>query len=232
MTQQRIYCYGDSNAAGAELKITEKPFVHWVANELQLSYQNFATNGASLGLILHKIVTTNQLINKNDIVLITIPPDTRWYDENEQHGFYSLQNYMRDDYLKFLNKKSLEWFSYHHALFVYAIQKILDDIGCYYIMTHVYGKIDELKKYNLSIDFNKFLSNLDMLNLLNEGKISIWDPYPKNTNPEHRYDHDCPGGWYHNKSSIYFKGTNGHPNELGHKRIAELILEKYKIDQK
>jgi hypothetical protein len=220
----KIYCFGDSWGAGAELNAGEHPFVHWTASTLNLPYENLSREGDSLGMILHTIVSSITKIDSDDIVLVIIPPDTRWYDENKEQGFYTLMNWQRDDYFKFLNSKTLEWFKYHHAVFIYTIQKILDDIGCYYILAHNYGQIAETKKYNLSIDYNKFLSNTDLTSLLS-GRTSPWKSYADHVPVEHRYDQDGPDG--QNFTGIYFEGCYQHPNELGHQRIAELLIEKY-----
>jgi len=220
----KIICFGDSWAYGAELQnpqFTEHPFVHWVANEINLPYVNYGEQGASLGIILYKIVKQITNIKKQDIVLVVIPPDTRWYDENEREGFHSLMNWRRDDYFKSLNNKTVEWFKYHHAIFVYTIQKILDDIGCYYIMAHNYGQIDEIKKFNLRVDYSKFLSEIDLTNLLSEVPHD-WQSYADRYVDGPLYNHEFSGK--------YFEGCVNHPNELGHKRIAELFLEKYKHD--
>lgn len=228
----KVLCFGDSWAFGAELvqpQHKEHPFVHWVAKELNLPYKNYGEEGASLGIILHRIVSNVKNINPQDIVLVIIPPDTRWYDENEQKGFYSLMNWQKEDYFMSINKKTLAWFKYHHALFVYTIQKILNDTGCYYIMAHNYGQINETAQFNLNIDYDKFLSNTDLTNLLSEVS-HVWRSYSEHLPPRNRWDEDGPL-YNHEFSGKYFKGTVNHPNELGHKRIAELFLEKYHYDQ-
>lgn len=220
----RVICFGDSWAYGAELErpqIVEHPFVHWVANALDIAYRNYGEEGASLGIVLHRIVSQLAQINKDDIVLVIVPPDTRWYDENEREGFYSLMNWRRDDYFKSLNDKTVEWFKYHHAIFVYTIQKILDDVGCYYIMAHNYGQIDEIKKFNLSINYSRFLSEIDLTNILSETPHN-WFSYADRYVDGPLYNHEFSGK--------YFTGCVNHPNELGHKRIAELFLEKYNYD--
>ena len=227
----KILCFGDSNAAGAELDPGQHPFVHWVAKELNCPYTNYARSGSSLGLILHTLVANLHEINKKDLVLIVIPPDTRWYDENEEQGFYSLQNYMRDDYFKFLNNKSLEWFRYHHALFIYTVQKILEDAGCNYIMTLAYGSIEEIQVYDLKIKMDQFLSKLDLLNLLAAIPTQV-KLYDFDSPAEHRYDNDYPNNRAIIHKNPYFYNGRGekinHPNEAGHKRLAELILKKYR----
>lgn len=229
----QVFCFGDSHGAGAELKSFEHPFVHWFAKELDLRYHNFSQEGASLGYILYTVVKHHQLIKKDDIVLVVIPPDTRWYDENEKDGFYSLMNYMKEDYYnKFLNKKTLEWFEYHHALFTYNIQKILQDIGCQYTMILAYGRLGGAH-YNLNIDHSKFLSDRDLINLLSIEQPEQWDNYPHDIVPkEHRFMFDGPPDIY-DKTSPYYQidgKPSGHPNELGHKYIAKLLVEKMNND--
>ena len=224
-----ILCFGDSWAAGAELKLNEKPFVHWLASALDSEYKNFAKEGSSLGIILHTIISNISDISSNDTVIIIVPPDTRWYDENEKIGFYSLMNWQRDDYFKFLNNKTLEWFKYHHAVFIYTMQKILNDIGCHYIMAHNYGQINEVYNYGLQIDSSRFLGTNDLANMLSD-KTTFWASYPTHLIPEKRYDQDGPPDNIF--TGKYFQGCKCHPNELGHKRIAELLLEKYTNDKK
>jgi hypothetical protein len=224
-----IYCFGDSWAAGAELKFGQKPFVHWLARELDAEYANLGKSGSSLGIILHTLISNIEKLTSDDLVLIIVPPDTRWYDENKQNGFYSVMSHQRDDYLKFLNSKTTEWFKYHHALFVYSIQKILNDVGCQYIMAHNYGQIDEIKKYGLSIDFDRFLCNNDLTTILSDS-LSTWKNYADHLPPEHRFDTTGPPVELF--SGRYFEGCRQHPNELGHKHIAELLLEKYNRDKK
>jgi hypothetical protein len=225
-----IYCFGDSWAAGAELKYKQHPFVHWLAEHLNTPYKNFGKNGNSLGLIVHSITQELNNIQSSDIVLVVIPPDSRWYDENSHQGFYSLSSSQREDFLKFLNYKTLEWFKYHHALFVYLIQKMLTDRGCYYIMMHNYGQIDNIKNYNLNIDYDRFLNQQDLTTLLSE-KEYTWTNYPDHLEPEHRFD-NTDGPSLDIFIGKYFEGCKCHPNELGHKRIAELTLEKYNNDKK
>lgn len=218
-----LICFGDSWAAGAELTRNQKPFVYWLAQSLNINAINYGREGSSLGIILHAIITNAQKITANDVVIVIVPPDTRWYDENEQQGFYSVQNWQREDYFRFLNNKTLEWFTYHHALFVYAIQKILNDIGCKYVLAHNYGQISDYKKYNLNIDYTRFLSQQSLTDLLS-GHTIEWRGYPDHLPAENRYDQDGPPAEIF--SGIYFEGCQQHPNELGHKKIAELLLQK------
>lgn len=209
----KILCFGDSWAYGSELKKNEEPFVHWISFELKLPYVNFGRPGNSLGIILHDIVKNIHLINESDIVFVIIPPDTRWYDENKTFGFYALNSH-EEGFHKWVGKKTLEWFTYHHAIFIYTIQKILNDINCRYVLAHNSGKL-EIDKYNLKIDKSKFASKKSLRSLLtNIDDIELRDLF-KGVQPE-----DCPGN--------FFEGCETHPNELGHKVIAKILLHKLK----
>jgi hypothetical protein len=215
-----IYCFGDSWAYGSELnqpQVVEHPFVHWFAQHIKSNYINYGQEGASLGIILHTLVSNITKISQNDIVLVIVPPDVRWYDENKEKGFYTLMQWQADDYMKFLNNKTVEWFKYHHLLFIYSIQQILNGIGCQYIMAHNYGQLPDITKYQFDINFDKFLSKIDLTNLLSEKKDN-WQSYQLSADgPMHAH-------LWHGK---YFEGNVDHPNELGHKRIAELMIEYY-----
>jgi hypothetical protein len=210
----KVRCFGDSWAYGSELNfdLGQRPFVHWFAEILSAEYVNYGKEGSSLGQILNTIIRNLRYIQPQDTVLVIIPPDVRWYSESRiTKQFYTITD--QDEYDKFLGDKSLDWFTYHHALFVYAIQKILNDVGCKYVMACNYGNIKNIKKYNLAIDYKQFVSDQDLTSILTEQK-NLW------TVLFHGPDAAAFTG-------RYFEGCIHHPNELGHKRIAELMLEKY-----
>lgn len=222
---ESLIVFGDSWAAGAELLDDQKPFGHWMAQELNITWTNHGREGSSLGLILHALIQQLAVIKENDLVIVIIPPDTRWYDENQEQGFYSLQNYQRQDYFKFLNNKTLEWFRYHHAGFIYTMQKILNDVGCRYIMAHNYGQVNQYQKFNLNVDYDQFLNECSLTELLSGHSIE-WKSYPEHLPLDRRYDEDGPSS----KVFVvpYFAGCQCHPNEFGHKLIAQLFVDKLK----
>lgn len=225
----KLICFGDSWAAGAELDLqTQRPFINWLADLLATPCVNYSKQGSSLGIILHTLVSKITEINKNDTVIVIVPPDTRWYDENREQGFYSLMNWQRDDYFKFLNNKTLEWFKYHHAVFIYTIQNILNDIGCKYIMAHNYGQIDEYVQFNLNINFDRFLSHSSLVELLSP-TTAEWKSYPTHLPLRLQFNEDGPTSRIF--SGKYFEGCETHPNELGHKYLAQLFLEKLKLNE-
>ena len=215
----KIHCFGDSWAAGAELKSHEKPFVHWLADSLNLKYTNHGVSSSSLGIILKTIVKYLSRIDKGDIVTVIIPPDVRWYGQSGQRGFYSISMYDNTDhseYYAFLQNKTTSWFIYHHALFIYSIQQLLKSRDCCYILAHNYGQLDKLNSTGFPIDFDAFLDvDNDLISLLIDNKHA-WESY--------QLDNDGPMNL--SDLSEYFYGCQAHPNEIGHKRIAELIQQK------
>jgi len=229
MKKKKILCFGDSWAAGAELNRDEYPFVHWFAEKFDLPYENYGKEGSSLAEILFKIVTAPD-ISADDIVLVTIPPDARSYDEeNEQiitttiyegNSSYEAGRDLKPEFLH----RSIFWFEYHHLLFINCIQKALDEIGCDYILMHTYGILPSDEKYNLHTNRKKFLSDQSLSWILSELETEC-NNYPKGTylsnvklNPTAPPDILFKGK--------YFEGNFNHPNELGHKKIAELLLAR------
>jgi len=209
-----VFAFGDSWAFGSELDFDtgDKPFVHWFAEALGMPYKNYGQEGASLAIILNKIVAQFYQLTKDSIVLVIIPPDVRWYSETQEKGFYTIKDW--DEYVRVAGDHSMDWFVYHHAMFIYTIQKLLNDRGCQYIMAHNYGSIERLENYNFPIDYNKFLSKKDLTSILSN-RFNLWD----------RLFHDPEASLF---TGEYFEGCIHHPNLLGHKRIAELMLEKYR----
>lgn len=210
---KQVFAFGDSWAYGSELDFAagDKPFVHWFAQAVDMPYTNFGKEGASLAIILKTLVDNIKSITEDSIVLVVVPPDVRWYSQTEEQGFYTIKDHA--EYLRIAGDHSAEWFTYHHAMFIYTIQKLLNDRGCRYIMAHNYGTIAETKKYNFPFARSKFLSLQDLTSILsgvyNASTVLFHDPKAELFTGE------------------YFEGCIHHPNVKGHKRIAELLLEKY-----
>jgi hypothetical protein len=209
---KQVFAFGDSWAYGSELQEGEHPFVHWFAQAVDMPYTNYGREGSSLAMVLKTIVDNLLDISQHSIALVIIPPDVRWYSETEQAGFYTIKDW--DEYVRVAGNHSTEWFTYHHAMFIYTIQKLLDDRGCQFIMAHNYGSIERIKKYSLPVDYSKFLHAQDLTSLLSE-QVNSWE----------RLFHDPEAELFTGK---YFEGCIHHPNLLGHKRIAELMVEKYR----
>ncbi len=219
--QPRVWCFGDSNGAGVGLALGEQPFAGWVARALGLQCRNLAEPGASLGLITQRLIQQHRHIRARDLVLITVPPDSRWYDENSQ-GFHTVSAHDRDRYLRFLEHKTLRWFQYHHGVFLYTQQSLMRDLGVTWIWLETYGQMRDSNRYGLPLDWRACLADQDCMSLLS-GRPGAWQSYPWHLPRGRQFDLDGPQGDYE-PASEYFLGTDGHPNEAGHRRLADLIL--------
>lgn len=219
---RNLFVFGDSWGHGSELDLPkEKPFGHWLKLLLNCQhFENASQPGASLGLVVQRLVGYLKNISDKDLVVIVVPPDVRWYDQSSSQGWFPL--YLEDPrYATFLQDKTVEWFEYHHALFLYTAQRILEDIGCDYVLTHNYGKMPDLDSYGLKNQTDRFLSNHSLTTLLS-GKDIPWNVY--------QFESDEPP--LEVFSGRYFEGKICHPNEEGHKIIAELIFNKINKDCK
>ncbi len=215
---EKLFVFGDSWGFGSELKMPEEqPFGSCLGKLLSASVINNSNPGASLGLITKNLTEYLADIMPDDFVIIIIPPDVRWYDQNEQRGFFSMYRMEEDSYLVFLQEKTQDWFEYHHSLFIYAIQKMLEDRGCDYLLAHNYGQLPDFVKYNLIVDGDRFLSKYSLTELLT-GKIGDWQSYQLDTDNPPEVEFTGP----------YFEGKICHPNEQGHKHIADLFLTRIK----
>lgn len=211
-----LHVYGDSWAAGAELNHNENPFAHYLANMLETNYTNNGLNGASLGYILHNLIESSDRIKKNDTVVVIIPPDIRWYriTSNYQCCTLFINNPEYKDLLKYL---SIEWFIYHHNLFIYNIISLLKEKTRNFVLAHNYGKLVIHDMFTNKINKKHLLSELSLTALL--GGIE----WQHNYNDSKREDGPGPELF----KGQYFQGKITHPNDLGHRKIAELIYEYF-----
>jgi hypothetical protein len=206
-----LYCFGDSWGYGAELNfnIDEKPFAKLLANEFSYDLKNFSQNNMSLGLITRTISKVADQISNTDIVLVVIPPDSRWYTEWETIDYIESANFYID--------KTDDWFSYHHQLFIFTICEMLKKTGCKYLLMHNYGEfpLHNSEYYFSKFYQDKFLSQNSLTDILTGSSNCKIGPIEV----EKLQD----GYLFYGP---YFEGNRWHPNQKGHEKIAELIKLK------
>lgn len=206
---KKVYCFGDSWGRGDELNFEqgEKPFSELIANDLGCKFINFSQSNMSLGLIVRQISQIAGQITSDHLILVVIPPDSRWYTEWKT---------LKYEKTEFFNDKSNEWFKYHHQLFIFSICELLEKTKCKYLLMHNYGIFPLLgKNYQFSQYYKeKFLSKRSLTELLTQGQ----DHYHP-IEIEQRQGSEIFYG-------PYFEGCICHPNQLGHQRIAYLIKKK------
>jgi len=215
----KVFCFGDSWGAGEELdRPRERPFADHFADALGMSCVNFSRPQSSTGMILRTVVDNVSAIDPDDVVLIVCGPDVRWYDQDSEGRFVPL-TLDSANARSFFAHKTLEWFEYHQALFIYSMQKLLSDRSCRYIMALNYGDMRQIMKYSFAIDTDKFVSTQDLTSIL-LGK-------PENQGVAWMMQLAEDGPSENIFSGPYFEGCRWHPNEHGHRRIAELFLQRY-----
>ena len=216
-----IHAFGDSWCAGAELTAHDKTFVQVLADNLNCKWGNHGKNGSSLGEILQTIVEHSGAIHNNDLVLVVVPPDVRWY--TKQHAQYKTISAGERQHFLMFDDVDPSWFSDHHKQFIFTIQSIIRSQGADCIMQHNYGTLvphtewDQLIDWQCWIDPNQSLTELlggEKWDNLNDNRISR--PI------------DRSGPWSSCFTGKYFEGCEYHPNALGHSYIAELIFNKLK----
>jgi hypothetical protein len=210
-----LYVFGDSWAEGAELNDGEKPFTPYLAELLSSEYKNLGMCGASLGHILQTVITTVDQIQENDTVVVVVPPDIRWYTIHDDYSFSSLFIGM-PEYTKLAENLSIEWFIYHHNLFIYTIISMVTAKTKNLVLAHNYGELVIHDWFTNKIDRQYLLSNHSLTSLL---KAPDW---LENYNEHDRKD----GPDTKNFSGKYFEGKLNHPNDLGHQQIAKILYDR------
>ena len=238
-----IWCFGDSWGKGEELDfrcgknhehnsrcVGEKPFVHWVAKELGQEYTNVSKEGGAFGIICIRFFGQSHNIKNGDLVLVVLPPDVRWYDE--QHGEFATISMGKNEvetakrYWELLGNRTEAWFIYHHSLFIFSIQQACKERGAKLVMMHNYGNLEIAESFIELIDMNNFMtSKKQSLTFL----LQDWDYYGVdqfNLKEARKMKREIDGPHTDNFTGKYFEGKSEHPNELGHKKIADLIIKK------
>ena len=229
-------------------------YTYWLSKSLNCPYEVSALSGGSFGKIVHQVIKDLHKFDSNSLVLVIVPPDVRWYDQSgddHEEEFRDISS-TDEDYLPLLGKnKGTYWFRWHWSLFLYTLHSILNQKEIPFITMHNWGKIskDLLPIYDDLIDWDKHLSKDSLSHILNrpDDKTvddSSWfvrkfierthkhfelmkkglDPMSEKNPDGSSVDYVYPQA--KNFMGKYFEGNHDHPNELGHKKIAELLLNK------
>jgi len=212
----KILSFGDSWTAGWGLKKHEKNFTEHLSKYFRCTSQNFGISGSSLGHILHTFSKEIFIAKKTDLIVVIVPPDTRWYTEAGDNQVRSLMS-NESAYKNFVKDKTTYWFKYHHCLFIHSMYSICMQKNLNAIFAHNYGNLDLVKPFNKLVPNNVFLDKKQSLTKLLEGQD--YDNYS--------LEHDGPpesGG-----NDNFIPGDT-HPSEQGHRIIAKMLLKKYNED--
>lgn len=210
----QVWTFGDSWAAGHGLKDNEKRFGDVIAEYFTIPHINHGKSGSSLGQILHQFKASIKQIKKNDIVLVVIPPDIRWYKIEGDNTSNSILVGTKE-YKRFIKDKNPAWFIYHHSLFIYTFIAMAKQLDLNLVLAHNYGKLVFDKDFASIIEKKYFLNvNRCLTELL--GGVAWKGNYHR------KLSQDGPPEYIIGENFI---PEDTHPNEQGHRLIADMILK-------
>jgi hypothetical protein len=213
-----LWSFGDSWGVGWNLPEHHQNYSEILSEKLNMPLCNFSDPGVSLGEIAHKFVRKSDGISSDDLVLVTVPPDSRWYKASEHPVEVLKPIYSTDhDYQKFVEliHANTYWFTWHHSLFLSMIYYHAQRLGCHLVMQHNYGSLDLVPELefvkesfadqNHSMTYWLIGSDVYQLEITDDGS-------------EH-----CAPAFQNFSESEYFLHEDNHPNQLGHQVIADKL---------
>lgn len=206
-----IWVFGDSWAEGYRLKEGEKRFSDHFEGEVT----NKGLAASSMGHITSDVLQNSPDFKEGDSLVVIIPPDTRWYNIANEYRTSSIFNGRPEQQVVLELHSYTEWYIYHHSLFIYTLINLAKDKGMKLVLAHNYGNLEIAPFFDIPdsvfLDRNKSLTHL----LLG---VEVWEDNLRvhDKNSMHNVQHD------------YFIPGDNHPNEKGHKVIADMIIDKLK----
>ena len=230
MEYNRVITYGDSWAIGSGLDIdyihpihkdltglplipheeidkwNEKPYVYDVAKELGCVSMIRANVGKSLGVITSTLLKdisngvdnfdgTKYILDDKTLLLIMVPPDTRWYTQNGNDEQFTELRIGEEEHKNWIGNKGRYWFQYHQSMFISTIHQTLKHHNIPYLTMNNFGKFECIDSLSPLVDWNKHMfRDSDLTNRLKK---------PKD-----------------------FCNDGSHPNQHGHNKIAQWILQR------
>lgn len=211
----KVWSFGDSWGAGWGLTPKEAKLGDHIATYFNFEHINKSESGSSLGQIAWDFQRHMNKITSDDVVIIIIPPDIRWYTERDGGWIKSLFLGM-DEYDTFVKDKTSFWFQYHHSLFIHTIYSLCQQINCKLMMQHNYGQLV------ITDEFKKFIPDTVFLNK-NKSLTELLGAEDWKGNYE--MDHDGPPNHF---EGPYFIPGDTHPNAKGHEQIAKFFIKRFK----
>lgn len=205
MSYDLVVTFGDSWPAGAELNNNEKTFGELVAESYNAKFYNFAELGTSnfhLMLQLKKFLLLEEIKNKNILAIFFITNYSRLLViENGKIKSVSVHN--EDEYYKTFTDDSA---IFMNNILLSSLQHLCKskNISDKYIFGWIKFAIDEI------VDENKFY-NKGQTTCLNMFKVNENDPT------------DDPNFIYYDHNH-YIRPNVCHPNQLGHRTIANNLI--------
>lgn len=200
---KKLVTFGDSWAYGTELTASQKPFGYWIAESLGYEFENYALEGTS---IEHMIIRLQDYIGRNTqpttaIFFISDPRRSLYWEHdnplNENWQTYRPAGLARPGHQAYFKYIQSDQLDQHESqVFILALQRICEQ----------YNIKDYYLQGWVEIDWHYFGIDKDKI-------------YPHTATQI--LDIDFPNV----TESQYFIPNKHHPNELGHKKIAQELLQ-------
>jgi hypothetical protein len=198
--QEKLLVFGDSWPAGADLKTPDTEcFPYVIAQQLGLKLKNYACGGTSIEQALHRLLNDVDVDNwDNSVVLFCLTGISRSMIIENKHCTTELHPFVStpasDAYYKYIQSDDLDEFN--RIRNVLAVQQIClqKKIKCLFV-----SNWNPLPTHPM-VDLTKFYPKT-LTEILNLDK--------KSDRQFVKFD------------SVYMKSSQGHPNVLGHQKIAE-----------
>ena len=214
-----LFC-GCSFTEGGELEGIEKDyeyqrlnrFSHIVSERLNKTYKNISSSGISNDTIVRTTIDWFEQGNTCDMAIIQLTRYNRieWYDDNGNPVKFSawmqdVRSYSNRMYYSFIDNEAVRVNNYYKNLFLLETYFELKGIKHYFLTleSHSMNKIPSTWK-----DYHKNNSITKFTDIINDPTYYCEDLYSKNKN---------------NRKFASFNGS--HPNELGHQKIAQHIID-------
>lgn len=209
-----IWVFGDSWAEGWGLKEGEKRFSDFLRDHYKCKVINLGVSASSMGHTTSTIFRAVENFSESDVVICIMPPDTRWYSVKDNYHTNSLFNGMKEyeEVIRLFPNK--EWYTYHHSLFIYSLASMAKQKNLRILFAHNYGNL-ELAPFFEDLIGDVFLNREKSLVHYLLGEEKWKNNLVVNAN-------NAMG----NIEGEYFIPNDNHPNEKGHKFIADLLIEK------
>jgi len=226
MLVNSVWNFGDSWAAGFGIDFKHSYAQH-LANRLSVPCINYAEAGSGIGQVVFTLLEQSKQFAPNDLILITIPPDVRWYRYTPSHSdtdFTTLEFSHSDQYNKFLssmnNLMDPRFFAWHVGLFITYVVNFCERQGLHLLMQHNYGSLSGIPDVFDIQNYKNYIADPDS---------SMWDwlDIPAWTDNFDPGVGDGPPLYTElaGSESPYMIPGDNHPNELGHKIIYRKLYE-------
>ena len=232
---KNLWVFGDSWAWGwagdgpPQMRFDNR-YVNIFANYLNIeSVKDYSLPGSGIGQIVESFLEQTINIKKNDIVFVTIPPDSRAYITSIG-GFIQTISHHNSNYKKLLelNNYNFYYFIYHLSLFIKTISDACYKIGAECILQHNYSKLELLDWCSTD---NFLDTNESMWNWIGLPTNYTLHDFKTADGPRIDYMGDLDDDIIRLMDNVLIKlgdkKYDFHPNENGHNIISKRLIELY-----